>query len=76
MLCLATQQALYEQVRAERNLFGKQHIESQDEIAEMKRKHKIMTHQIEQLQEEIGQKNEDLLSEHMMVKKLKLEQRK
>lgn len=70
---LATQQALYEQVRAERNLFGKQHIESQDEIAEMKRKHKIMTHQIEQLQEEIGQKNEDLLSEHMMVKKLKLE---
>jgi chromosome segregation ATPase len=70
---LATQQALYEQVRAERNLFGKQHIESQDEIAEMKRKHKIMTHQIEQLQEEISQKNEDLLSEHMMVKKLKLE---
>lgn len=32
---LSTQQALYESVRAERNLFGKQQIESQDEIAEV-----------------------------------------
>ena len=65
---LKTQQALYESVRAERNLFGKQHIESQDEIAEMNRKQNIMTHQIEQLKEEIAQKNKDLIDEHIAVK--------
>jgi hypothetical protein len=68
---LKTQQALYESVRAERNLFGKQHIEAQDEIAEMKRKHNIMSHQIEQLKEEITQKNKDLVAEHTSVKELK-----
>ncbi len=32
---LQLQQDLYEQVRADRNLFSKQHIQSQDEIAEV-----------------------------------------
>ena len=47
------QQNLYEAVRSDRNLYSKNLIESQDEIAEMKRKFKIMNHQIEQLKEEI-----------------------
>ena len=46
---LKQQQALYEAVRSDRNLYSKNLIESQDEIAEMKRKFKIMNHQIEQL---------------------------
>ena len=45
------QQNLYEAVRSDRNLYSKNLIESQDEIAEMKRKFKIMNHQIEQLKE-------------------------
>jgi hypothetical protein len=46
---LKQQQQLYEAVRSDRNLYSKNLIESQDEIAEMKRKFKIMSHQIEQL---------------------------
>ncbi len=63
-------------MRAERNLFGKQHIESQDEIAEMKRKHNIMTHQIDQLKEEIKQKNHEMLEEAKATQKLKEEMKK
>ena len=50
---LKQQQNMYEAVRSDRNLYSKNLIESQDEIAEMKRKFKIMNHQIEQLKEEI-----------------------
>jgi chromosome segregation ATPase len=50
---LKLQQALYEQVRSDRNLFSKQQVQAEDEIAEMKRKFKIMAHQIDQLKEEI-----------------------
>ena len=39
---LKQQQNLYEAVRSDRNLYSKNLIESQDEIAEMKRKFKIM----------------------------------
>jgi hypothetical protein len=38
-------QALYEAVRADRNLYSKTLIEAQDEINELKRKAKITTHQ-------------------------------
>jgi chromosome segregation ATPase len=50
---LKQQQALYEAVRSDRNLYSKNLIEAQDEIDEMRRKFKIMNHQIEQLKEEI-----------------------
>lgn len=53
---LKQQQQLYEAVRSDRNLYSKNLIEAQDEIAEMKRKFKIMNHQIEQLKEEITAK--------------------
>merc|ERR1719221_388806 len=61
---LAQQKQLYEAVRTERNLYSKNLVESQDEIAEMKRKFKIMYHQIEQLKEEIKEKDQALIKEH------------
>lgn len=69
---LAEQKQQYESVRTERNLFSKNLVESQDEIAEMKRKFKIMYHQIEQLKEEIKEKDQALLQEqhtHDNIKK-------
>lgn len=53
----------YEAVRTQRNLFSKQLVESQDEIAEMKRKFKIMFHQIEQQKEEIKELDSALRAE-------------
>ena len=44
-------QTLYEAVCSDRNLCSKNLIESWDEITEMKRKLKIMSHQIDQLKE-------------------------
>jgi len=61
---LKQQQSLYEAVRSDRNLYSKNLIESQDEITEMKRKFKIMNHQIEQLKEEIHAKDQSLVKEH------------
>ena len=43
---LKQQQNLYEAARSDRNLYSKNLIEAQDEIAEFKRKIKIMTHQV------------------------------
>ena len=43
---------------------SKKLIESQDEIQEMKRKFKIMNHQIEQLKDEISAKDMALVKEH------------
>jgi hypothetical protein len=59
---LKVQQSLYEAVRSDRNLYSKSLIEAQEEIAEMKRKFKIMNHQIEQLKEEIHSKDKVLAS--------------
>ena len=61
---LKQQQQLYEGVRSDRNLYSKNLIETQDEISEMKRKFKIMNHQIEQLKEEITAKDMALVKEH------------
>ncbi|KAL4102380.1 hypothetical protein PRIC1_006125 [Phytophthora ramorum] len=61
---LKQQQNLYEAVRTDRNLYSKQLIESQEEIGNMKRKFKIMNHQIEQLKEEITSKDHALVKEH------------
>merc|ERR1719301_209699 len=66
---LAQQKELYEHVRTDRNLYSKNLVESQDEIAEMKRKFKIMYHQIEQLKEEIKEKEQALTKEHFEYNK-------
>lgn len=61
---LKQQQNMYEAIRADRNMYSKNLISAQDGIQELKRKFKIMTHQIEQLKEEICAKDLALLKEH------------
>jgi chromosome segregation ATPase len=61
---LQQQQQLYESVRADRNHYSKNLIGAQDEIAEMRKKFKIMDHQIEQLKEEVGAKDQAIVKEH------------
>ena len=48
---LKQQQGLYEACRSDRNLYLKNLMEAQDDTAEMKKKLKIMTHQIDQFKE-------------------------
>ncbi|KAM4702756.1 cilia- and flagella-associated protein 58 [Rhinophrynus dorsalis] len=62
---LKQQQNLYEAVRSDRNLYSKNLIEAQDEITEMKRKLKIMNHQVDQLKEEITSKESALVKVHL-----------
>mmetsp|Transcript_1947 Transcript_1947/g.5495 ORF Transcript_1947/g.5495 Transcript_1947/m.5495 type:complete len:846 (-) Transcript_1947:110-2647(-) len=62
---LAEARQAYESVRTDRNYFSKNLVESQDEIAEMKRKFKIMYHQIEQLKEESKDLDATFHKEHM-----------
>jgi chromosome segregation ATPase len=64
---LKQQKALYEAIRGERNLYSKNLIEAQEEIAEMQRKFKILNHQIEQLREEIAAKSMAQVSEHFLL---------
>ncbi|KRX09811.1 hypothetical protein PPERSA_02683 [Pseudocohnilembus persalinus] len=66
---LRQQQTLYEAVRSDRNLYSKQLSETQDEIAEIKRRYKIVNHQISQLKEEIDAKEVALAKEHFEHKK-------
>jgi chromosome segregation ATPase len=66
-------QALYENVRTDRNVYSKNLLESQDEIMEMKRKLKIMNHQVEQLKEEIASRETVLVKEHFEHAKLEKE---
>eukprot|EP00053_Salpingoeca_punica_P007868 m.71478 g.71478 ORF g.71478 m.71478 type:complete len:880 (-) comp14366_c0_seq1:171-2810(-) len=63
-LKLKQQQSLFEAVRNDRNLYSKNLIEAQDEINEMKRKLKIMNHQIDQLKEEVTAKEGALVRQH------------
>merc|ERR1719440_1799805 len=70
---LKQQQNLYEAVRSDRNLYSKNLIEAQDEIQEMRRKFKIMNHQIEQLKEEISAKDLALMAVHLEHARLEKE---
>lgn len=66
---LKQQQQLYETVRADRNHYSKGLLEAQDEIAELRKKFKIMGHQIEQLKEEIAAKDQALIKEHFELQR-------
>jgi len=68
---LKQQQGLYEAVRSDRNLYSKNFLEAQDEITEKKRKLKIMSHQIEQLKEEITTKEGQLSKKHSDLEEVK-----
>uniref|UniRef100_A0A803JN27 Cilia and flagella-associated protein 58 n=1 Tax=Xenopus tropicalis TaxID=8364 RepID=A0A803JN27_XENTR len=70
---LKQQQNLYEAVRSDRNLYSKNLIEAQDEITEMKRKLKIMNHQVDQLKEEISSKESVLVKVHLEHQRIEKE---
>ncbi|CAE7236113.1 Cfap58 [Symbiodinium natans] len=60
----AQQKNLYEAVRTDKNLYSKNLVESLEEISEMRKKFKVMCHQIEQLKEEIKEKDVAMIAEH------------
>eukprot|EP00948_MAST-09A_sp_MAST-9A-sp1_P000347 g347.t1 len=70
---LKQKQNLYEQVRSDRNMYSKHLIESKESIAELRRKYKIMNHQIEQLKDEITSKDHALVNEHFEHHKVEAE---
>ena len=70
---LKQQQNLYETVRSERNMYSKSLIESQEEITDMKRRFKILNHEIEQLKEDITSKDHQLVKEHFEQHKVEKE---
>ena len=61
---LKQQQNLYEVVRSDRNLYGKNLIEANDEVIELRKKFKIAQYQIAQLKDEIEAKDQALTAEH------------
>merc|ERR1719277_96350 len=61
---LGQQKNLYEAVRTDKNLYSKNLVESLEEIAEMRKKFKVMCHQIDQLKEEIKEKDKAMITEH------------
>jgi predicted nucleic acid-binding Zn-ribbon protein len=60
---LKQQQNLYEAVRSDRNLYSKNLLEAQEEIAELRMKFRRMTQQISQLKEETFLKEQAILKE-------------
>ncbi|NWS57230.1 CFA58 protein, partial [Chunga burmeisteri] len=71
---LKQQQTSCEAVRIERNLYSKSLIEAKDEIAETKKKLKTVIHQVDQLKEEIADKEaalEKAHAEHQQTEKEK-----
>ncbi|NWR74985.1 CFA58 protein, partial [Centropus unirufus] len=62
---LKQEQNSYEALRTERNLYSKNLIEAKDEIAEMKEKLKTTAQHVEQLKEDIAEKDAALVKAHM-----------
>jgi chromosome segregation ATPase len=67
------QQNLYEAVRSDRNLYSKDFIKSKDEINELKKKYKRMTYAVDQLREEIKNKDQKLVELDKDYKKVEAE---
>jgi chromosome segregation ATPase len=63
---LKQKQSLYESVRADRNLYSKQLVESQGEIHALKMKFRTMNHNIDQMKEEISSKDHLIVKEHFL----------
>ncbi|CAH2007025.1 unnamed protein product [Acanthoscelides obtectus] len=67
------QQNLYEAMRSDRNSLQKLLQESTAETGELKKKLKILFHHIEQLKEDIGQKEKQLIKDENVMRKLNKE---
>lgn len=63
---LKQKQSLYESVRADRNLYSKQLVDSQEEINVLKNKFRGMNHHIDQMKEEISSKDHMIVKEHFL----------
>ncbi|XP_044264662.1 cilia- and flagella-associated protein 58-like [Tribolium madens] len=70
---LRMQQNLYDQVRSERNALEKSLQESNAESGELKKKLKITNHQIEQLKEDVTTKEQLLIKEENIMRKVQKE---
>ncbi|XP_026787942.2 cilia- and flagella-associated protein 58 [Pangasianodon hypophthalmus] len=70
---LKQQQNLYEAIRAERNNYSKNLLDSQHDITEMKRKMKSMSQENGQLTEEIKSKEAALVKEHLEFQRIEKE---
>jgi len=64
---LAQQKNLYEAVKTDKSLYSKNLVESQEDIAEMKKKFRVMYLQIEQLKEEIKEKEREIVDQHFAL---------
>ncbi|KAF5909199.1 cilia- and flagella-associated protein 58, partial [Clarias magur] len=70
---LKQQQNLYEAVRAERNNYSKNLLDTQHDITDMKRKMKSMSQETGQLTEEIKSKEAALVKEHLEFQRIEKE---
>lgn len=61
---LHQQKNLYEAVRTDRNLYSKNLAEAQEEIGSMKERFRGMCHQIENLRDEIRNRDGELIKKH------------
>ena len=73
---LKQQQNLYEAVRSDRNLYSKNLLEAQEEIAELKMKFRRMMQQISQLKDEILQKDNTIATETFSKQRYATENKK
>lgn len=67
---LKHQQNLYEAVRSDRNLYSKNLLESQEEISELTKKFTRMTHQVDQLKDELKAKDAAVIKQDFDLHKL------
>ncbi|XP_068081247.1 cilia- and flagella-associated protein 58 [Anabrus simplex] len=70
---LRQQKNLFDSVRSDRNTFSKRLLEVQDENTELKQRVKIMSHQIDQLKEDIAVKERDIMREQFASDKAEKE---
>jgi chromosome segregation ATPase len=61
---LKNQNAMYEQVLSDRNLYSKNHNEAKEEIEEMDKRFKVMEQQIKQLKDELKKRELELCEAH------------
>ncbi|KAF4669011.1 hypothetical protein FOZ61_005146 [Perkinsus olseni] len=64
------QKNLYEAVRADRNLYSKNLLEAQGEIADIERKFSTLEHRTKQLRAEIEEKDQELVLKHLATQEL------
>lgn len=73
---LKQQQNLYEAVRSDKNLYSNNLLEAHEELAELRMKFRIMTQQINQLQEETSSKEDAIRQETMNKERYAKENKK